>query len=322
VGADDSFFDVGGDSLSLMRLAAEIKRRFGRELPVMELYRAATLRAQGELIDGGALAPLPLLQALSPTRDDSRLTVVAVPYAAGDGLIYHELAAAVDPRIAVYAVNNPRDFDTGRDLDAQMEAFVAALTIEIGEEIDTPIVIWGHCVGYALALTLARRLLAQGADVRAVCVGGVVLDADHAAQSAQIGKLATLPEAQGIVELLTHAGLATAHTLGADDWQTIVEKFRQDSVLSVWCNHEHFCASGAAQLPIPLVCFVAADDPLTEDAEAAARHWLLASTDVRTVTLAEGGHYFVKTRSREVAQHLAALLAARHDPLCNLEVIA
>jgi surfactin synthase thioesterase subunit/acyl carrier protein len=322
VGADDSFFDVGGDSLSLMRLAAEIKRRFGSELPVMQLYRAATLRAQGALIDGGVLAPVPVLQALAPIRDGTALTVVAVPYAAGDGLIYHELAATVDPRIAMFAVNNPRDFDTGRDLDAQMEAFVGALTIEIGEQIDTPLVIWGHCVGYALALTLARRLLAQGADVRAVCVGGVVLDADHVAQSAHIGKLATLPEAQGIVELLTQAGLAAAHALGPEDLQAIVEKFRQDSVLSVWCNHEHFCASDAAQLPIPLICFVAADDPLTQDAEAAARHWSLASTGVRTVTLAEGGHYFVKTRSREVAEHLAHLLVARHDPVCDLEAIA
>ena len=69
-----------------------------------------------------------------------------------------------------------------------------------------------------------------------------------------------------------------------------------------------------------MVCFVAAT-AAEQDAEAAARYWSLASTGVRTVTLAEGGHYFVKTRSREVAEHLAGLLEARRDPVCDLAVI-
>ena len=127
-----------------------------------------------------------------------------------------------------------------------MEAFVGALTIEIGKQIDTPLVIWGHCVGYALALTLARRLLAQGADVRAVCVGGVVLDADHVAQSAHIGKLATLPEEQSVVELLTQAGSSPRTRSARRDLDAIGRKFA-GSVLIFWGNYD-ISALGSAQL--------------------------------------------------------------------------
>jgi amino acid adenylation domain-containing protein len=321
VGAEASFFEVGGDSLSLVRLAAEIKREWRKEIPVMQIYRATSVREQARLIDADRIEPVPILQCLTPARTRAELSLLAVPYAAGDGLIYHDLAKALDERIAVHAVDNPRDFDPEGDLDAQMEAYIGALVAAVREGIDTPLVIWGHCVGYALALTLARRLIAAGAPVRALCVGGVVIDADHVAQTRSIGKRAEPPAPDAIVALLTQAGLGAAHALAAEDWQNIAEKFRQDSVLSVWCNHEYFGQAPAVQIEVPLYCFVAADDPLTQDAEASAGHWSLVSPQVHTVVLRDGGHYFVKTRSAQVAAHLAHLLAPRRDAMACPETI-
>lgn len=53
VDADQSFFDVGGHSLSAMKLAAAIEKEFGKHLPLAELFRAETLRALAEWLDGG-----------------------------------------------------------------------------------------------------------------------------------------------------------------------------------------------------------------------------------------------------------------------------
>uniref|UniRef100_UPI0012E95FCB non-ribosomal peptide synthetase n=1 Tax=Mycobacterium sp. Marseille-P9652 TaxID=2654950 RepID=UPI0012E95FCB len=44
VGADDSFFDLGGDSISAMRLAAAVNARLGAALPVRALIDAPTVR--------------------------------------------------------------------------------------------------------------------------------------------------------------------------------------------------------------------------------------------------------------------------------------
>jgi acyl carrier protein len=46
VGLSDNFFDLGGDSLSLMRVESELRLRFGRTIPIVELFRQPTL---GEL---------------------------------------------------------------------------------------------------------------------------------------------------------------------------------------------------------------------------------------------------------------------------------
>ncbi|WP_257453437.1 non-ribosomal peptide synthetase [Archangium lipolyticum] len=53
VDADRSFFEVGGHSLSAMKLAAAIEKEFGKHLPLAELFRAQTIRELAELLDGG-----------------------------------------------------------------------------------------------------------------------------------------------------------------------------------------------------------------------------------------------------------------------------
>jgi acyl carrier protein len=45
VGVDDNFFEVGGQSLSLVRVHEELRARLGAELPIVELFRFPTIRA-------------------------------------------------------------------------------------------------------------------------------------------------------------------------------------------------------------------------------------------------------------------------------------
>src|SRR5262249_22922797 len=45
VGLDDKFFDVGGSSLQLLEVHAEVSKLLGRQLPVLELFEHATIRS-------------------------------------------------------------------------------------------------------------------------------------------------------------------------------------------------------------------------------------------------------------------------------------
>jgi acyl carrier protein len=45
VGADDSFFDLGGDSLLALRLLSLVRERFGVDHPIARMFDAPTVRA-------------------------------------------------------------------------------------------------------------------------------------------------------------------------------------------------------------------------------------------------------------------------------------
>jgi amino acid adenylation domain-containing protein len=64
-GLHDSFFDVGGHSLSAVRLASKISERFGVEMELDELYETPTIAALARLL-AGAGGPHPGVAGPSP----------------------------------------------------------------------------------------------------------------------------------------------------------------------------------------------------------------------------------------------------------------
>jgi amino acid adenylation domain-containing protein len=58
IGLDDNFFDIGGDSIAVLRVAAGLQRR-GVSVPVQALYRAQTLRDLAAHLDRESPSPMP-----------------------------------------------------------------------------------------------------------------------------------------------------------------------------------------------------------------------------------------------------------------------
>ena len=52
LGRDDNFFDLGGHSLDVARVRALVHERLGVDLPLVEFFRATSIRALAELIEG------------------------------------------------------------------------------------------------------------------------------------------------------------------------------------------------------------------------------------------------------------------------------
>jgi amino acid adenylation domain-containing protein len=52
VGVEEDFFALGGTSLSVMRVPASIKRRLGRDLSVVDLFKYPTIRSLATYLDG------------------------------------------------------------------------------------------------------------------------------------------------------------------------------------------------------------------------------------------------------------------------------
>jgi thioesterase domain-containing protein/acyl carrier protein len=69
IGPTQSFFDLGGNSLLALRLAAQIKRRLSCDLPLASLFAGATVRQMAAAIleqQASAAAPRPAVVPLQP----------------------------------------------------------------------------------------------------------------------------------------------------------------------------------------------------------------------------------------------------------------
>jgi amino acid adenylation domain-containing protein len=56
VGIDDSFFDLGGNSLLVVQVQSKLRSQLSRDVPLLELFRRPTVRSLAEFFDGGSPA--------------------------------------------------------------------------------------------------------------------------------------------------------------------------------------------------------------------------------------------------------------------------
>lgn len=70
VGRNDRFVDLGGDSIQLVRVHAEIQRGFGRKFDLVKLFENPSLAAQAKVASGEA-AVVPSVPEISTSHDNS-----------------------------------------------------------------------------------------------------------------------------------------------------------------------------------------------------------------------------------------------------------
>lgn len=165
LGANDNFFDLGGDSLLAAAFVAAIEETCGRALSPSVLLEASTvadLAATMIRVEDGFNERLTALRA---SGKRSPLFFVHNDY--GRGVYTHALARCLDPNRPFYAVHLH-----GLDepaLPATVEA-IAANRLQAVRDVRRhgPYVLGGHCNGGLIALEMARQLRAEGERVEAV----------------------------------------------------------------------------------------------------------------------------------------------------------
>ncbi|MFI6925224.1 amino acid adenylation domain-containing protein [Nonomuraea spiralis] len=298
VGAGDDFFALGGDSFAAVRAVKEI----GRGLRVIDLFTRPAVAELAAFLgreDTGGL-----LHRLGGGRT-AEFTLVCVPYGGGSAAVYQPLAQALGDRVEVLSAELP-GHDPARpdELPLPLEELVDVLAAEVAATASGPVAIYGHCVGSAPAVALARRLEADGVPVL-----GVIAAASFPA--------ARLP---GLVRRL----------FGGDRWvsdrmfrdalrasggllddmdeaakRTAVRAMRHDAdQAQEWFGHE--LAGEGTPLRAPILSLVGERDRATELHEERYTEWAAFAPRVERAVLPRAGHYFL----RHQAEPLAALVLA------------
>jgi amino acid adenylation domain-containing protein len=100
IGIDDNFFQLGGNSIDLIRFVSTAYREFGIELPVTHVYGNPRISAISQYIISGQLAESEYV-LLNPGKTR---TLFAFPPGVGYGLVYKNLSLQLD-EYSIYAFN-------------------------------------------------------------------------------------------------------------------------------------------------------------------------------------------------------------------------
>ncbi|MER7985245.1 amino acid adenylation domain-containing protein [Streptomyces noursei] len=299
IGRRDHFFELGGTSLSAVKLAIALDRA----VSLKDLTRHPVLADLAELFDGHVKPRRGLLHTLAEPADEPTGHVVCFPYAGGNAVNFHPVAKALQAgQLALHAVELP-----GHDLSADPEPFaplthvVERVVTEITQRGLTKILLWGHSSGTAYALATAQLLQARQVPVQQVFLSGQ-LPGDAASRRAAADALTDKTDEEIAKELSADSGYGALGALDSQSAARTGAAYRHDAL----CAHRYFADvlhhPPTERLTAPLTVIVAADDPTTADAAHRHREWRLLADHVDLHQLSDGGHYFPRTRPAGTAQ--------------------
>ena len=308
IGPDDGFFDLGGNSLSALRVVLELDGL----VTLADLTRHPRLGELAERAGRAADGPDQLVQLLSSSALGTRCALVCVPYPGGHPINFRPLADAVEERtadLAVYAVEQP-----GHDPDRPGEfadvAGTARRVVAELSELDTPVLLWGHCGGASVAVEVARQLEERarseqrGAPLLGVLIGSKLLPT-RSDMRESIEMIESWTDDDVLRYLVEETGYAELAGMDLRRTGHVGQVFRHD-VLGGYHYFRAATESPQWRIEAPFWSVVAADDPALADQAGEHDRWRLLAADLRTHVLGSGGHYFVRANPEETAELVQA----------------
>ena len=175
VGVTDDFFELGGNSLLVMRLFSELEAIFEQRLPLVEIFVAPTIEKMAERIE----AMIGEQPARSASDIDNSLVVLKAGKSGaalflihdveGDTGLYLNLANEMKGDRAIYAIKPQRISDTkGAPIAHTRVPELAAHCAKSIRRVqpEGPYLVGGLCAGGVIAYETACQLEQGGADVK------------------------------------------------------------------------------------------------------------------------------------------------------------
>jgi thioesterase domain-containing protein/acyl carrier protein len=165
VSTTDDFFALGGDSLAAATMLAAVEKFCGVDLPVAALVEAPTIQKLGEVIRGGGLSETDLRLVALQLRG-TKPPLYCVPGAAGNALQFRTLARYLTEDQPLFAFHL-RGLDGRspclRSIEGIAKYYIDALRVH---QPRGPYYLCGASFGGVVAFEMARRLVAEGEEVR------------------------------------------------------------------------------------------------------------------------------------------------------------
>ena len=315
IGVSDSFFDMGGDSLSAIRATSRLCE-MNHSHTLSDLYQNPTIRQLSEKIlcqatqvdslTGMKEAPS-ILVRLSSGSAPASSNIICFPYGGGNAFSFYSFSASFakkSHKYNVYGVNLP-----GHDLDGgdllRTEEISRSVFSEILECIPGEIILYGHCVGNAPLLETARLLEEEGRHVKALFFGGI-FPPEYAQLYGRHFDPWMLHSDRRIIRYLHEIGMPK-ETLLNDYAHNMLRSFRHDArsyYRYFHANTEKF----AKRLQIPAYSIVGENDTVTSHFRRKYKKWSRFVDNIDLHVIEDADHYFLRSHADELSDYIYSTL--------------
>jgi amino acid adenylation domain-containing protein len=318
--ANSNFFELGGHSLKAMELSVRTNKKYS----INHILKNPVLTDMARGSSTKNSFNQELLVDFSQSIRKKKVSVICCTYAGGNAAnflpLFREMSK-IDDAVGCYAIEFPRASKGGAD-SISVEETAMLCAGQVMELIDTPVVIWGHCSGAAVALELTRILEQRNFPVIKLFIGGKVIRNAVATKARSLVSSMLSPfmavDAKKMTNnqikkwMIEKSGFHEFETVGEKEAEVIIEAFRHDSV-SANAYIKKATISGKVHVKAPIINVVAVDDLLTKNYKSQHKNWSLFSNRTKLIELRTGGHYFIKTCAFEVASLLGEELGLRKE---------
>jgi amino acid adenylation domain-containing protein len=160
IGIRDNFFEIGGTSISAIKMAHEVELEFGVRIPIMDLLLHQSIESLAGRLRKG-ISTQPLSNLIEFRRGDGKQRVVCIHPAGGTGFCYLSLAKAMPDSCGVYGVQSP-GVNPSEEFLPSIEAMAEAYIRLIEPFLSGPLVLIGLSFGGFVAFEMGRRLAMAG----------------------------------------------------------------------------------------------------------------------------------------------------------------
>ena len=164
VGIEDDFFELGGHSLLAVRLISLIRKTFGKELPINDVFTHPTITGIIGQLESENTETSSVLIPIKPTGTKVPLYIVCG--SGGTVLKFINFVKMLDDDQPVYGFQQPTDSNDLEGIPNTTEGIAEMYVNAILKQNPLgPYALSGHCYGGKIAIEMANRLKALGKKV-------------------------------------------------------------------------------------------------------------------------------------------------------------
>ncbi len=301
----DDFFLIGGNSLSALKASLF----FQKKVTLKTLMKKSKLYELAEEVlnnNENQVQDTKILHCLTKATV-SKINIIFLPYAGGNAINFMPIAKEIEELnadVSVFAAELPGHDANVKGKFTSFTETTKLLADEIQIKMkDKEIIIWGHCVGTSLALSVTNELEKRGTAPKKLYLAGKILTGpDEFLEKLERTKNVNF---DAIRELYTEwSGSSEFSSLGEVYETNLTEIFKHDANESNQFLNSLWNENSNIKLNTPAVVVITKDDQITENYEENWKVWekWINSIDLRVFD--KGGHYFLNTIPSEVAEYL------------------